>query len=54
MAALVVDSSIQSPLPSLLNLATYSLPLSKYLSPVVMRSVGLASAAAQLAADTNL
>jgi hypothetical protein len=46
-------SSIHWPLPSALNFATYSLPSSRYLSPVVRRFAGLASAASQLALDTN-
>ena len=54
MAELLMDSSIQVPEPSAANLATYSLPLSRYLSPVAMRSVGLASAADQVTVETNL
>ena len=54
MAGLVTTSSIHCPVPSSLNFATYSLPASRYLSPMAMRSVALASAGFQVAVDTHL
>ena len=54
MAVLASVSSTQVPEPSALNLATYSVPLSRYLSPMAMRSLALASAGFHVAVETNL
>src|SRR6218665_3705856 len=52
----LLDSAIstQAPVPSASNRATYSRPLSRYLSPTAMRSLALASAAFLRALETNL